>query len=90
MKDDKQRNDSKQRSDEELWGDFLEVIKKQIEIIIRLRAVVEQITGGTASGSTGATLTGELAEEIQNLFIENEALLGEERALYHSLLGFEE
>ena len=81
--------DNEQKSTEQLWIEFLEIIDKQLERNTRLREIVEPFAE-TWSRRKGTALTEEITSEVKDLFIEIEALLGEERAIYHSLFGIEE
>ena len=73
----------------DLWREFLDIINKQLEVHNELKNIVENFTKAS-SPKTSPDLTGEQIEKIQELFIEMESLLGEERAIYHSLFGIEE
>ena len=81
--------DSEQKSTEQLWGEFLEIINKQLERNTQLKEIIERFAG-TSPERKEMVLTEEVASEVRDLFIEIEALLGEERAIYHSLFGIEE
>ena len=80
---------NEQKSTEQLWKEFLETINKQLERNTRLREIVQPFAE-TSSGRKGTALTEEIASKVKDLFIEIEALLGEERAIYHTLFGIGE
>ncbi|MFC1894172.1 hypothetical protein ACFLYR_09225, partial [Chloroflexota bacterium] len=75
-------------STEQLWQEFLEIIDKQLESDARLKEIVERIAG--ASSKKGLDLNDEVATELQNLFVETEALQGQARAAYHCLFEDED
>ena len=81
--------DNEQKSTEQLWEEFLEIIDKQLDRNTQLKAIVERFAG-TSAKTKGTVLTDEMTSKVKDLFIEIEALLGEERAIYHSLFGIEE
>ena len=81
--------DSEQESTEQLWKEFLEITNKQLEKHTRLREIIEPFAETSGKGK-GTILTEEMTSEVKGIFIEIEALLGEERAVYHSLFGTEE
>ena len=80
---------NEQESPAQLWEEFLEITKKQLERHTRLREIIEPFAESSGKGK-GTTLTEEMTSEVKDIFIEIEALLGEERAVYHSLFGTEE
>lgn len=81
--------DKEQKNVDDLWKEFLEIINKQLEVNTELKDIVEDFTK-TVSPKTAQDSTGEKIKRIQDLLIEMESSLGEERAIYHSLFGIEE
>jgi len=78
-----------QKNTEQLWKELLDMLNKQLEINTQLKDIVEGFAE-TSSKSKGTVLTEEMADKVQGLFIELEALMGKERAIYHDLLGTED
>ena len=78
--------DNERKSAEQLWKEFLDIINKQLEINTQLKDIAERFAG-TSSEKREEVLTEEIANKVRDLFIELEALQGEERAVYHSLFG---
>jgi Tfp pilus assembly protein PilO len=81
--------DKEQKNADDLWKEFLDIINKQLEVNTELKDIVEDFTKAS-SPKMAPDLTGERIKRIQDLFIEMESSLGEERAIYHSLFGIEE
>jgi hypothetical protein len=81
--------DEEQKNIDELWKEFLDIINKQLEVNTELKNIVEDFTKAV-SPKTAQDPNGEKSVRIQDLFIEMESSLGEERAIYHSLFGIEE
>jgi len=73
----------------DFWKEFLNIINKQMEVNTELKDIVENITKAL-SQKKASDLTEERINKIQDLFIEIESLLAEERAVYHSLFGNDE
>ena len=81
--------DDEQKSPEQLWQEFLDITNKQLAINTELKDIAERFTG-TSPERREEVLTEETASKVRDLFIELEALQGEERAVYHSLFGSED
>jgi len=81
--------DKEQKNVDDLWKKFLDIINKQLEVNTELKDIVEDFTKAV-SPKTAQDSTGEKINRIQDLLIETESSLGEERAIYHSLFGIEE
>lgn len=78
-----------QKKVDDLWKEFLNIINKQLEVNTELKDIVENITKAS-SQKEASDLSEERVNKIQDLFIEMESLLAEERAVYHSLFGIDE
>ena len=81
--------DSEQKSPEQLWKELLDIINRQLEINNQLKDIAESFTE-TSAKSKGTVLTEETAGKVQDLFVELEALMAEERSICHNLLGIED
>ena len=53
------KEDDEQKSNEELWQEFLEIVNRQLEINTRLKEVIERLAGST-SKRKGIVLTEKL------------------------------
>ncbi|MBL7125778.1 MAG: hypothetical protein ISS58_01030 [Dehalococcoidales bacterium] len=80
--------ESEQKSAEQLWKELLDIVERQLEVNTQLKDVIGSVTGASSSKKE-AILTDEVANRVQDLFIEFEALLAEERAVFHSLFKTE-
>ena len=81
--------DSEQKSPEQLWKELLDIINRQLEINNQLKDIAESFVDTSAKGK-GTVLTEEMAGKVQDLFVELEALVAEERPICHNLLGIED
>jgi len=81
--------DKEQKNVGDLWKEFLDIINQQLEVNTELKDIVVDFTKAS-SPKMSPDLTGEQTKKIQDLLIEMESSLGEERAIYHSLFGIEE
>jgi len=80
---------NEQKNAAELWQEFLNIISRQLEISTELKNIVENFAG-VSPQKTASDLSEEQANKVRDLFVEMEALMGEERAVYHSLFGVDE
>ena len=77
---------AEEKSNEELWKEFLESINKQLDINTKLKEILEPVLG-SSSKSGGPNLTEEMANEIKDLVIEAASLQAGEKAIFHQLFG---
>ena len=80
---------NEQKTQTELWQEFPNIISRQLEISTELKNIIENFAGAS-SHKTAPDLSEEQANKLRGLFVEMEALTGEERAVYHSLFGIDE
>jgi len=82
------RNSNELADREQRWKELFGIIEEQLEIINKLKEIVEPLA---SSGSNkGVASTEERVSEAKDLFIELEALQAQERPIYHSLLETED
>ncbi len=81
--------ESEQKSREQLWGELLDVINRQLAMNNKIKEVMVPSTGASSRRKKIA-LTDEAFDNVRELFIELEALQAEGRAIYHTLFGTEE
>jgi hypothetical protein len=77
---------TEQRSEEQLWQELLESIKKQIDVNTKLKEILTPVAA-SSSKRKGSSLTEETANEIKDLVIEAESLQAEGKAAFHQLFG---
>ena len=77
------------KSSEQLLEEMLEYLKKQVDIDIKLKEILESVVS-SSSIRKGIDLTEESANIFRDLYIEAEALQAEGRAVFHQLFGVEE
>ena len=80
--------EGEQKSSKQLCQEYLEIIDRQQESNSRIRDIIERIA--RTSTKKEIALSEDLASELQNLFVETEALQGQARAVYHCLFGEED
>ena len=80
------RENTEQKSEEQLWQELAENINKQLDVNMKLKETLEPIVAAF-SKSKGSSLTEEIANQIKDLVVEAESLQAERRAVFHQLLG---
>jgi hypothetical protein len=83
------RAENEPKNSEQLLGEMLEYIKKQLDMDMKLKNILESVVS-SASRSRGIDLTEESANYFRDLYIEAESLQAEGRAVFHELFGVEE
>ena len=81
--------ENKPRNSEQLAKEMLEYLKKQLDMDMKLKEILESVVS-SSSRSKGINLTEESANNFRDLYIEAEALQAEGRAIFHELFGVEE
>ena len=81
--------DNEQKSSEQLWKELFDITNKQLETHTQLKQILEPFVGAS-SRRKGTILNEELANRVQDLFVELEALQAKARAVYHNLFGTKE
>ena len=76
-------------SNEQLLHELLEGINKQLELNLRLKEILEPLMH-VSSKKKSLDITGEIAEQVKDLFIQSESLQAEERAVFHQMFGSDE